>query len=84
MCLAQVLAGGSMCLAWGMLFVAVVEGMLLIVELGGFGLWWRHNDMIGSMTEVVSDMLMDALVLNVGVDTKGSMMMMVVSSELYG
>jgi hypothetical protein len=36
------------------------------------------------MTEVVSDMLMDALVLNVGVDTKGSMMMMVVSSELYG
>jgi hypothetical protein len=28
-----------------MLFVAVVEGRLLIVELGGFGLWWKHNDM---------------------------------------
>jgi hypothetical protein len=67
-----------------MLFVAVVEGRLLIVGLGGFGLWWRHNDMIDSMMEVVSDMLMDALVLNVGVDMKGSMMMMVVAIELYG
>jgi hypothetical protein len=71
-------------LAWGMLFVAVVEGRLLIVGLGGFGLWWRHNDMIDSMTEVVSDMLMDALVLNVGVDMKGSMMMMGLAIELYG
>jgi hypothetical protein len=76
MCLARVSADGSVCLEWGMLFVAVVEGRLLIVGLGGFGLWWRHNDMIGSMTEVVFDMLVDVPVLSVG--TKGSSMMIMV------
>jgi hypothetical protein len=59
------LANGLVCLAWGMLFMMVVEGRFLIVELGGFGLWWRHNDMTGSKTDVVSDMLMGALVLSV-------------------
>jgi hypothetical protein len=37
---------GSMCLAWGMLFVAMAEDRLWMVGLGGFGLWWRHNDTI--------------------------------------
>jgi hypothetical protein len=37
MCLALVSTRGSVCLAWGMLFMEVVEGRLLIVELGGFG-----------------------------------------------
>jgi hypothetical protein len=36
--LAQVLAGDLVYLAWGMLFVAVVESRLLITGLGGFGL----------------------------------------------
>jgi hypothetical protein len=86
MCLIQVFADGSVCLAWGMLFMVVVEGRPWIVELGGFGLWWRRNDMIGSMTEIVFDILVDALVLGVSVDTKGSMMTMtmVVASALCG
>jgi hypothetical protein len=50
--------------------------------LDGFGLWWKHSDMIGSVTEVVCDMLVDALV---SVGMKGSMiMMMVVASVLCG
>jgi hypothetical protein len=54
--------------------------------VGWFGLWWMRNDMIGSMIEVVFDILVDALVLGVSVDTKGSMMMMtmVVASALCG
>jgi hypothetical protein len=35
MCLIQVFADGSVCLAWGMLFMVVVEGRPWIVELGG-------------------------------------------------
>jgi hypothetical protein len=61
-----------------MLFMMVVEGRFLIVELGGFGLWWRHNDMTGSKMDVVSDMLMGALVLSVRIGIKGSMMMMTI------
>jgi hypothetical protein len=26
-----------------------------MVGFGGFGLWWKHNDMFGSMTETVGD-----------------------------
>jgi hypothetical protein len=26
----------------------LVDGRLLIVEMGGFGLWWKRNDMTGS------------------------------------
>jgi hypothetical protein len=58
-----------------------------VVELGEFGLWWRCNDMIGSMTEIVYDMLADALVLGESGGKKGSMMMltvMVVASVLCG
>jgi hypothetical protein len=83
--LSQVLVGDLMYLAWGMLFVAVEEGRLLVTELGVFGLWWRHNDMTGSKTETVFGMLMVALVLSVRVGTKGNMMMMVVAvNELCG
>jgi hypothetical protein len=78
MCLAQVSIDGSVCLEWGMLFVPAAEGRLLIVGLGGFGLWWRHNVMIGSMMEVVFDMLVDVLVLSVGMKGSSMMMMMVV------
>jgi hypothetical protein len=67
-----------------MLFVVVAKGGLLIVRMGGFGLWWRRNDMIGSITKVVFVMLVDALVLGVGVDTKDSMIMMIVVSVLCG
>jgi hypothetical protein len=74
--LSQVLASDLMYLAWGMLFVPVAEGRLLVTELGMFGLWWRDNDMIGSKTETVFGMLMGALVLSVRVGTKGNMMMM--------
>jgi hypothetical protein len=59
--LAQVLAGGLVCLAWGMLFVVAAKGRLLIVKLDEFGLWWKRNDMPGSKTEVVSNMLIGAL-----------------------
>jgi hypothetical protein len=58
-----------------------------VVELGEFGLWWRRNDMIGSMTEIVYDMLADALVLGESGGKKSSMMMltvMVVASVLCG
>jgi hypothetical protein len=74
--LSQVLASDLMYLAWGMLFVLVAEGRLLVTELDMFGLWWRDNDMIGSKTETVFGMLMGALVLSVRVGTKGNMMMM--------
>jgi hypothetical protein len=87
MCLALVSTDGSVCLAWGMLFVAVAEGRLWIMGLGGFGLWWRRNDTIGNVMKVVFHMFMGALVLGVGVDTKGSMMMtvaMVVANALCG
>jgi hypothetical protein len=76
-----------MYLPWGMLFVVMAEGRFWIMGLGGFGLWWRCNDMIGSMTEVVFHMLADALALGAGVDTRGSMMTMmtmVVVSVLCG
>jgi hypothetical protein len=46
-----------------MLFVAVEEDTLWMVELGGFGLWWRHNDMIDNMMGVVCDRLVDSLAL---------------------
>jgi hypothetical protein len=39
-----------------------------MVGLVRFGLWWRSNDTVGSMTEVVYDILADALVLGEGVD----------------
>jgi hypothetical protein len=81
--LALVLASDLMCLAWDTLFVVVMEGRLLIMELGGFGLWWMHSDMTGSRIEVVFGMLMDAQVLSVRVGTRGNMMM-VVASELHG
>jgi hypothetical protein len=81
--LALVLASDLMCLAWDTLFVVVMEGRLLIMELGGFGLWWMRNDMTGSRIEVVFGMLMDAQVLSVKVGTRGNMMM-VVASELHG
>jgi hypothetical protein len=81
--LALVLASDLMCLAWDTLFVVVMEGRLLIMELGGFGLWWMRNDMTGSRIEVVFGMLMDAQVLSVRVGTRGNMMM-VVASELHG
>jgi hypothetical protein len=57
------------------------------VGLDGFGSWWRCNDMIGNMIDVVYGSLMDALVLGGSVGTKGSMMMMTamaVVSVLYG
>jgi hypothetical protein len=81
--LALVLASDLMCLAWDALFVVVMECRLLIMELGGFGLWWMRNDMTGSRIEVVFGMLMDAQVLSVRVGTRGNMMM-VVASELHG
>jgi hypothetical protein len=81
--LALVLASDLMCLAWDTLFVVVMEGRLLIMELGGFGLWWMRSDMTGSRIEVVFGMLMDAQVLSVRVGTRGNMMM-VVASELHG
>jgi hypothetical protein len=81
--LALVLASDLMCLAWDALFVVVMECRLLIMKLGGFGLWWMRNDMTGSRIEVVFGMLMDAQVLSVRVGTRGNMMM-VVASELHG
>jgi uncharacterized protein YeaC (DUF1315 family) len=58
------------------------------VELSGFDLWWRSNDMIDNMTGDVYDRLVGALVLRWSVGTKGSMMMMmtvmVVASALCG
>jgi hypothetical protein len=54
-----------------------------MVELGGFHLWWRRNDMIGNMTWAICDRWLGALVL----DRKGIMMMMsvtVVVSVLCG
>jgi hypothetical protein len=81
--LALVLTSDLMCLAWDALFVVVMECRLLIMELGGFGLWWMRNDMTGSRIEVVFGMLMDAQVLSVRVGTRGNMMM-VVASELHG
>jgi hypothetical protein len=75
--LAQILVDDLVCLGWGMLFVAVMEGRLLIAELDEFGSWWRHNDMIGSRIEVVFRMLMGVLALSVGIGMKRNMMMMV-------
>jgi hypothetical protein len=75
--LAQVLVDDLVCLGWGMLFVAVTEGRLLIAELDEFGSWWRHNDMIGSRIEAVFRMLMGVLALSVGIGMKHNMMMMV-------
>jgi hypothetical protein len=71
------------CLTWGMLFVAVVEGKLLVVELDGFGLWWRRNDRIGSRMNVILGMLMGAPILSATMGMKGNMVvMMVAASEL--
>jgi hypothetical protein len=72
-CLARSLVECLGCWIWGMLFVAVVERMLWMV---GFGSWWRHNGMVGSMTDVVCGSLMDTLAEGGSVGTKGSMMMM--------
>jgi hypothetical protein len=63
MCFAWCLADGLVCSASDMLFVAVEEDTLWMVELGGFGLWWRHNDMIDNMMGVVCDRLVDSLAL---------------------
>jgi hypothetical protein len=85
MCLAWSLADGLVCSASGMLFTAMTEGKLWMVELGGFDLWWRRNDMIDNMMGAICDRLVDALVLGGSVGTKGSMMMaMVVASVLCG
>jgi hypothetical protein len=87
MYLAQVLTDGSVYLAWGMLFVVVADGRLWIMGLGGFGLWLRRHDIIGSMTDAIFDMLAYALAFGAGVDARGSMMtmmMMVVASALCG
>jgi hypothetical protein len=84
-CLARSLVEGLGYLKWGMLFVVVAEGRLCMAGLDECGLWWRHSGMVGSMMKVVCGSLMDTLILDGSVGTKGSMMMMtamVVASEL--
>jgi hypothetical protein len=86
-CLAQSLAEFSRCWTWVMLFMAVAEGRLWMVELDGVGPWWRSNCMVGSMKEAVCGSLMDTLAAGGSVGTKSSMMIMaamVVASALYG
>jgi hypothetical protein len=69
---AQVWSDGLVCLAWGMLFVVVVEGKLLVVVLSEFGLWWRRNDRIGNRRNAILGMLLAAPVERAMMGTKGN------------
>jgi hypothetical protein len=84
-CLVRIWSDGLVCLAWDMLYVVLVEGRLLNVVLGGFGWWWRHNDRIGNMMEVVLGSLLGAPILSAMMGTNGNMVVMLVAaSEWYG
>jgi hypothetical protein len=75
----QVLVDGLVYLAWCMLFVVVAEVRLLIVELNGFGLWWRRKDRIDSRTKVVLAILMGAPILSAIMGMKGNIVQMMVA-----